>query len=196
MAATEHLGTHPAKFSATNDDTIAEVVAVVAADARDSPGISAYLTGRVVVCNDLNTDARFGQYAAELTARTPFRAVLSVPLRMNDTSLGVLSCYARRPGSFDEAAVADAGVLAVHAVVAVAAAQEELRADNLEIGLLSARTTGTAVGILMERYKLTSQDAFALLSKSSQNLNRPLAMLAAELVETGTFAGFDGRVVP
>ena len=192
VAATEHLGAHPAKFSATNDDRIAGVIADVAGAAGDSPGIRAYQTGLVVVCNDLTSDDRFPDYTAALVKQTPIRAVLSIPLRMHNTSLGVLSCYSRRPAAFNDAAVEDARVLAVHAVVAVAAAQDELRADNLEIALLSSRTTGAAVGILVERYKLRTEEAFALLSRASQNANRPLATLAAELVESGTIAGLEG----
>ena len=191
VAATEHLGTHPPKFSATNDQTIADVIATVASAAGDSPGIRAYQTGRVVVCNDLSTDPRFPDYATALVDQTPIRAVLSIPLRLHEMSLGILSCYSRQRGVFDEAAVAAARVLAVHAVIAAAAAQDEARADTLEIGLLTSRTIGAAVGVVMERYTLSSEEAFTLLSKASQNLNQPMAMLAAELVETGTFTGLE-----
>lgn len=191
VAATEHLGVHPAKFSATNDEDIAAVIAAVAGAAGDSPGIRAYQTRHIVVSNDLATDDRFPDYATDLVRRTPIRAVLSIPLIMHGTSLGILSCYSRRPGAFDETAVNDARVLAVHAVVAVAAAQDEVRAQNLEIALIGARTTGAAVGVLMERYTLTSDEAFSRLSKASQNLNRPLALLAAELLETGTYPGLE-----
>jgi AmiR/NasT family two-component response regulator len=85
-------------------------------------------------------------------------------------------------------------VLATQAVLAVAAATEEMRADNLQIALLSARTIGAALGILMERFILTSEDAWQRLRKMSQDLNRPLAVLAAELVETGTLTGLDETV--
>jgi AmiR/NasT family two-component response regulator len=117
--------------------------------------------------------------------------VLSVPLLMHSSSVGVLSCYADHSQAFSPRSVADAEVLAVHAVVAVRSAQGEGRADNLELALHSSRTIGAAVGILIERFRLTPDTAWARLRKWSQDLNRPVAALAAELVETGTVTGIE-----
>lgn len=189
IAATDHLGEKPARLSASTDDTIAAAVAAVASTAADSPGIRAFEQGLVVVVDDLTTGAQFPDYARELVRRTPIRSVLALPLRMHDKALGVLSCYSARPGAFDQRAVEAGRILAVHGVVAVEAAREELRADNLEIALLTARTIGAAIGIVMERYALSGDDAWELLRSRSQDLNQPLALMAAELVENGTMQG-------
>lgn len=173
---------------------MAAVIADIAGTAGDSPGISALRDGRVVVCNTLATETRFPEYAREITRRTTIRSVMSIPLRLHQASLGVLSCYSARPSAFDEQAIETGRTLAVHAVVAVVAAREEVRADNLEISQLSTRTIGAAIGILMERYRVSPDNAFAALRGISQRSNRPLALLAAELVETGSVDGLDAAV--
>lgn len=192
IAATDHLGDKPARLWASNDDAIAATVAAVAGAAGHSPGISAFHKDRVVVVDDLATDTEFPQYSRELAQQTPIRSVLALPLRLHDRATGVLSCYSGRPGAFDAEAVERGRVLAVHAMVAVEAAREEVRGDNLEVALLTSRTIGTAIGIVIERYKLSSADAWEVLRTLSQNVNRPLADLAAELVATGTVDGHPG----
>ena len=82
-------------------------------------------------------------------------------------------------------------VLADHATVAIDAAANADRADNLEIALQRNRVTGTAVGILVERLRLTPTQAFDLLRVMSQHTNRKLADLAEHLVETGELPGVD-----
>ena len=60
-------------------------------------------------------------------------------------------------------------------------------AANCELALASNRTIGTALGILMERYKLTNQQSFELLRRVSQHQHRKLRDCADDLVETGEF---------
>jgi AmiR/NasT family two-component response regulator len=59
-------------------------------------------------------------------------------------------------------------------------------ADNLEVALQSRAVIDQAKGILMERYKLTADQAFDLLARVSQHTNRKMVDLARELTETGT----------
>jgi AmiR/NasT family two-component response regulator len=51
--------------------------------------------------------------------------------------------------------------------------------------MATRETIGQAVGILVERYKVTPTQAFALLVRSSQHRNIKLRDVAAQLVETG-----------
>ena len=48
---------------------------------------------------------------------------------------------------------------------------------------------GQAKGILMERYKLTADQAFGVLTRVSQNLNRKLVDVAGELTANGAVPG-------
>jgi hypothetical protein len=77
--------------------------------------------------------------------------------------------------------------VAVSAAIAEAAAQIR----QLHTALDSRDVTGQAKGILMERYRLTPDGAFALLARASQDTNVKLREVAAELCRTGTRPGHD-----
>ncbi|MCW2543212.1 MAG: hypothetical protein JWM40_764, partial [Frankiales bacterium] len=72
--------------------------------------------------------------------------------------------------------------------IALARAQEaeQDRIDNLESALLSREVIGQAQGILMERERITADQAFQLLRRSSQHLNQKLRTVAQTIVDTGT----------
>ncbi len=55
--------------------------------------------------------------------------------------------------------------------------------------MVSRLVIGQAEGVLMERYKMTAEQAFGLLGRLSQNSNRKLVVVAEELVATGTTKG-------
>jgi hypothetical protein len=56
---------------------------------------------------------------------------------------------------------------------------------QLEEALRTSRTIGTALGIIMADRQVDQQEAFALLSKHSQDTNRKLRVLAEEVVRHG-----------
>lgn len=58
-------------------------------------------------------------------------------------------------------------------------------AEQLEQALKSSRTIGAAIGILMASRQVREDEAFTILRKVSQNANRKLRDLAAELVDLG-----------
>jgi len=57
--------------------------------------------------------------------------------------------------------------------------------EHLERALVSRDVIGQAKGILMERYRITADEAFEKLRTASQRQNRKLAVLAEELATTG-----------
>jgi AmiR/NasT family two-component response regulator len=61
----------------------------------------------------------------------------------------------------------------------------ESTVGQLRQALRSNRTTGTAVGIVMTRYELDAERAFQVLKRTSQQSNRKLHEIAAEVVRTG-----------
>jgi signal transduction histidine kinase/DNA-binding response OmpR family regulator len=61
----------------------------------------------------------------------------------------------------------------------------ESTVGQLRQALRTNRTTGTAVGIVMTRYELDAERAFQVLKRSSQQSNRKLHDIAAEVVRTG-----------
>lgn len=66
-----------------------------------------------------------------------------------------------------------------------ALAQAEDEVANLRQAVATNREIGAAVGIVMHDRRVTADDAFAVLRKASQDANRKLRDVAAEVVETG-----------
>lgn len=65
-----------------------------------------------------------------------------------------------------------------------AEAADEL-AGNLQVALTSSREIGMAMGIVMERHKLSPDQAFELLSRISQQRQQRVRAVAAQIAETG-----------
>jgi ANTAR domain len=62
----------------------------------------------------------------------------------------------------------------------------EDRAANLERALLTNRRIGMAIGILLERLRVTEEQAFDVLRRESMRQNVRLAQVAEQVVHTGT----------
>jgi len=72
-----------------------------------------------------------------------------------------------------------------------ALARVENQVSNLENALSSNRRIGAAVGVLMASHKVTSQEAFELLRRTSNVSNRKLRDVADSVVLTGTLNPVD-----
>jgi AmiR/NasT family two-component response regulator len=58
--------------------------------------------------------------------------------------------------------------------------------QHLERALQSNRGIGIAIGVLMNQYKITKEQAFDLLRLASQHGHRKLVDVALDVTETGT----------
>ena len=57
--------------------------------------------------------------------------------------------------------------------------------ENLRRALDSSRLIGTAIGIIVERYKVSTDVAFGVLAEASQESNRKLRDIAGDVVFSG-----------
>lgn len=64
-------------------------------------------------------------------------------------------------------------------------ADDEQRSANLHGALRTRELIGQAQGILIERERITGEQAFDMLRRASQNLNVKVRDVARALVETG-----------
>jgi hypothetical protein len=107
--------------------------------------------------------------------------------------LGTFSLYSATPAAFSDEDQEFGSILAAYLAVAVAMAHRREEVDHREAALhrgLSTRDViGQAKGILMERQRLSAGDAFDLLRRASQRLNRKLVDVAEHLTETGELPG-------
>jgi hypothetical protein len=106
-----------------------------------------------------------------------------------DVLLGSLNNYAEAPNAFPAEAQEVGLILAAHASVAVRAVSERQDLEHLGRGLREALASrdviGQAKGILMERLRVTPDEAFDLLRRASQRLNLKLREVADGLSTTG-----------
>ena len=147
----------------------------------EGPCLETAFDQHTVLVPDLATDERwprFSRRAAELGVRS----MLSFQLYVEGDNLGALNLFSRSADAFDDRSVLVGELFAAHAAVAYSAAQRE---SVLERALASRELVGQAQGILMERGRLTADQAFAALQRTSQERNVKLAEVARRLVETG-----------
>lgn len=131
---------------------------------------------------DLADGTEWPRLAPMVLERTPVRSALALPLVHDGRRSGALNLFADQPHAFSQESMDMAAVLASFASMAVAAAAERERADQLEQGLHTNREIGTAVGMLMATHQISQDQAFELLSGASQRLNRKLRDIAAAIV--------------
>lgn len=149
------------------------------------PCTDAALDATVYCTRDIGQDARwpeFGRRAAQLGVES----MLSYRLNLgDDDTIAALNIFSREQDAFDDDGPAIGVLLATHGAVAVMASKDRVEVDNLSRAVESNRLNGTAVGILMSTHLLSRQQAFDLLSVVSQNANRTLADIAADVVSHG-----------
>jgi transcriptional regulator with GAF, ATPase, and Fis domain len=184
-AVTDASNARPPRFYSTSDPDLLDVVTQISVAAPSSPGRQALTRKTIVHVPDMARESRFGSYPAEMLARTPIRSALALVLQLGDEVLGVLTLYGSTANSFDEADRARAALLADFAAIAVETGLARDLAGHLQVALGTSRIIGTAMGVLVERHRLTPEQAFEVLRTTSQNTNRKLADVARELTRTG-----------
>jgi len=154
------------------------------------PCLHAARTGEVTEIPDTRADDRWPDYTPRAVDCGNLSS-LSIPLAIDPDAevSGALNIYARRPDAFDEASRSVASRFAPYAAVAAGNlhAYQSARdmAENLQIALASRAVIDQAKGILVERHKLTPDQAFQLLAGASMSTNRKLRDIADHLVRTG-----------
>jgi ANTAR domain len=132
---------------------------------------------------DLEYDDLWSNHATASSAG--MHNVLAVPVGES----GILNLYARYPASFGAADRVKGALLASLASIALSVARvreaENRRTHNLNVALSTREIIGQAEGILMERERITGDQAFDILRRASQNLNIKLRDVAQFLIETG-----------
>jgi GAF domain-containing protein len=154
------------------------------------PCLQSAVTGKTVEVTDARTEERWRDYAAR-AARHGSLSSLSVPLAIDvaEQVSGALNIYARRVDAFDPDSRSAAERFGPYAAVAAgnlhAYQSARAMADNLQAALESRAVIDQAKGVLMERYKITPQQAFQLLAQASMHANRKVRDIAEHLVSTG-----------
>jgi GAF domain-containing protein len=148
----------------------------------DGPCLDAMWKQQTVRVNDLAADPRWPVLGPRAGARG-VGSMLCLQLFVHEDTLGALDLLAHAKAAFTDESEHIGLLLASHAAIAVADAQ---KLEHATIALANRDMIGQAKGILMERFKLTADQAFDVLAKVSQDANRKLYAVAEDLTRTGT----------
>jgi GAF domain-containing protein len=158
------------------------------------PCMDAGRAGQVFLVDDMRTEQRWPDYAQNVVAHGVLTS-LSVPLPFQGVTIGALNTYGRRPQVIDDSDLELAEEVAAWVAVAVGNAEAAARTSDdltqLRTAMTSRALIEQAKGILMERHKITEDEAFTMLTHASQQTKTNLPDVAAELVRTGTLLSRD-----
>lgn len=178
------------------DDDVLRVAAASNALARElderqietgeGPCVDAAMTGESVYAEDLADESRWPAFAPAAVG-AGVRTVLAYSLAGERQS--ALNLYAYVPAAFGASDRALGQLYATLARLAVDSAEEraasDAKAGNLTEGLRTRELIGQAQGILMERERITGDQAFDVLRRASQRMNIKLRDIAETVVRTG-----------
>lgn len=148
----------------------------------EGPCITALLEAEVIRIDDLERDDRWPRFAAG-AVREGVRSMLACRLATQRDKLAALNMYSSEPGAFSADSEAMAIGYAAHVGLALSALDRE---KNLRRALESREVIGQAIGILMERHRITASQAFDVMVHASQRSNVKLRVIAEELTRTGS----------
>ena len=119
------------------------------------------------------------------------RSSLSLPLTVAGSAVGALNLYSTVPHAFDRErrrAELFAAQVSTALALAMGRAEQAALAADLEHALASRSVIDQAVGVLMAQQGCNADAAFDLLRRHSQNTNRKLREVAADVITrlTGT----------
>jgi transcriptional regulator with GAF, ATPase, and Fis domain len=150
-------------------------------DTGEGPCLSAVYQQRTVHLPDMTTELRWPTFTRRV-AELGVLSMLSFQLYVQRDNLGALNLYSAEKHAFDGDSEHIGLLFASHAAVAMSGAQQE---EHLHKAIAARDLIGQAKGILMERYKITADQAFAVLAHASQQTNTKLIEVARCLTDTG-----------
>jgi GAF domain-containing protein len=145
---------------------------------NEGPCLYAISAATVVRVENAAHDDRWPRYLPA-AVRLGLRSQLGLQLGLDGKTLGGLNMYSTSVDTLDDETLHMAELFAVHAALAMGRARTE---EQLRAGMSTRTLIGQALGLLMERYGIDEDAAFAFLSRASSVNNTKLRGVAAEIV--------------
>jgi GAF domain-containing protein len=163
--------------TAAATDPLAEQTDAIQYELREGPCYAAVTDERLVLVNDVATSHEFPRYGPR-AADLGVRSQAAIQLIHNGEKAG-LNLYSRT-GAFDQSTVQFAELFATQAAALLGYAEQ---VEQLGEALHTRTDIGTAVGILMERYGMDRNRAFAFLLRNSSHRNVKVRTLAQQVID-------------
>jgi hypothetical protein len=183
ISVVEHIEGRPRLSTLAPTDPMAAELDELQDKLAEGPCYDAAVEDRIFVAEDLAEDPRWPQYgpaAADLGVTSQ----MGVDIHRRGTNRAALNLYSRSRQPFVDA-VDTAEIFAAQACLMLGMSDT---VTQLHAAMGNRKVIGQALGILMERYNLDEDRAFRFLTRTSQQANRKLRNVAAEIV-----AGTDTR---
>jgi GAF domain-containing protein len=153
------------------------------------PCVDASATPATLSLPDMATEQRWPDWAAQ-AVEAGVHSSLSIGLPIHEQVAGALNVYATKPEAFDSDAIVLGQTFAGYAAVALANAHlydaQANLAQQMQAAMQSRAVIEQAKGIIMGSRHCTPDEAFAMLTRISQDTNRKLRDVAAALVASAT----------
>jgi GAF domain-containing protein len=146
----------------------------------EGPCVDAAAEAKIVVSSYLATDERWPEWGPKASA-LGFNSVLSAELHARGRKIGALNLYGTSEATFTPEDISLAALFARQGALALGYARSE---EGLREALETRTVIGQAQGVLMERFDIDADRAFATLRRYSQHHNIKLKALCHELVAT------------
>ncbi|SCF05701.1 GAF domain-containing protein [Micromonospora coriariae] len=150
------------------------------------PCLDASASGDSISVPDMAAEQRWPEWAARARA-AGVESSLSIGLPIQGSVVGALNVYGAAANAFDPAAITVAEGFAAYAAVALANAHlydsAATLADQMQEAMRGRAVIEQAKGIIIGERRCSPEEAFALLSKISQDTNRKVRDVAEALVD-------------
>ena len=152
----------------------------------EGPCLSAIRDAEVVWAPDLANDRRWPRWGPWAVENLGVRSMLCIQLYTAANRHGALNLYSQDRDAFPPAEHPLATMFAAAAAMALKGAQT---AEELHSAIHTRTIIGQAQGIIMERYSVSSDQAFAVLSRVSQESNVKLHEIATQVATRRVIPG-------
>ena len=144
------------------------------------PCVAAAYHDDLLTSPDVAADPRWPQWGQEAVG-LGIQSVLSVHLYTQKDAMGALNLYSIRRRAYSDTDQDLARLIGAHVSVALASFRGQA---HLWKAIDARHTIGVAQGILMQRYRIDAEQAYAVLRRASQADNVKLHLVAAQVVST------------
>lgn len=170
---------------AASDDDI-RVLEVFQVQHAEGPCRDCLLSGEPVTSADLSSDHQRWPRFVQAALDTGIRAVVAVPLRLHEGTLGALGLFQNQPRqlSADDQRLAQAfaDVASIGIIQHRTIHRSAMLAEQLRVALDSRVVIEQAKGVLAERLQIECSEAFVLLRKYCRDHNLKLTAAAEAVV--------------
>ena len=160
---------------------------------KEGPVLDALWDRTTVYSPSLAYDDRWPVWGPRVVEETGLQSALSFQLFTHGDILGVLNLFGRPKDAFGEEDRLDGLALAAHMAIAVTAVH---KINHLSSALASRTLLGQATGIVMERYQISADRAFAVLARIASTTETKVRDVAQALVTEGTLPDLKTPAAP